>query len=346
MKLKLVLLIMLALLLSSASTASAAPAPHSSAILAGDYEYPFSTTIAAGNYYVLHWDKQQNDGIYGDFQVTSGNDIDFFICDQTNYDLWTGGSNAQVYNLQQKVGSYSFTFIIPATGTWYFVYSNTYSIITAKDVTGKLCQDLTPPTIDMNLDSGATYGGIKEITATITEAAFDIGSVQLSIDGTVVHTETDSSFSYSWNTANYADGTHTIKLTASDNVGNSDSKTIIVYTSNAASTSTNAGGQTGGATSNTNVNPNNAAPMATAPFVGLVFPVLMGVVGLIVVARRGGSHQPSAPLGTVPPPTTPPSSGHQAAQTIISQKVLVICPYCSSKVEQGITVCPNCGAKL
>ena len=26
--------------------------------------------------------------------------------------------------------------------------------------------------------------------------------------------------------------------------------------------------------------------------------------------------------------------------------VLVICPYCSIKVEQGITVCTNCGAKL
>ena len=26
--------------------------------------------------------------------------------------------------------------------------------------------------------------------------------------------------------------------------------------------------------------------------------------------------------------------------------VLVVCPYCSAKVEQGVTECPSCGGKL
>ena len=32
--------------------------------------------------------------------------------------------------------------------------------------------------------------------------------------------------------------------------------------------------------------------------------------------------------------------------TTLEKVVLVVCPYCSAKVEQGVTECPSCGGKL
>ena len=33
-------------------------------------------------------------------------------------------------------------------------------------------------------------------------------------------------------------------------------------------------------------------------------------------------------------------------ERIITERVLVICPFCSTKVEQGVAFCPNCGGKM
>ncbi len=317
-----------------------------SIVLADDYVYNFEETISAGSYWSLSWDRSQGDGVYGDFDVTSGNDVDFFICDEEEYEKWTNGESASVYHLQEKTGGYSFEFRIPYSDKWYFVFSNTYSLITAKIVQGSLCRDLTPPSIDMNLDSGATYSGIKEITATITEQTFEIGSVTLYIDGSQKDYETDGSFSYSWDTEGYSDGSHTIKLVASDNVGNSDYHEIIVYVSNGASGESGTTGDDNGAYTG------ESSPMAFSSPIILGFFVLLLIAGIGVVASKRKSEEPattsdiSGPSDFSPTPSSEPKPEPVHSRETIRDRVLVICPYCGAKNEQGITKCQNCSADL
>ena len=40
------------------------------------------------------------------------------------------------------------------------------------------------------------------------------------------------------------------------------------------------------------------------------------------------------------------SSLEPLRERIITERVLVICPFCSTKVEQGVAFCPNCGGKM
>lgn len=40
------------------------------------------------------------------------------------------------------------------------------------------------------------------------------------------------------------------------------------------------------------------------------------------------------------------SSLEPPRERIITERVLVICPFCSTKVEQGVAFCPNCGGKM
>jgi len=335
-------------------------------VVADDYVFEIDETIAADQHYAVYVDKDSGDGVYGSFTVTSGNDIDFFICNDAEYDKWESGETASVYHLQEKVGEYSFTFRIPYSDTWYFVYSNEYSILTSKVVEGELCYDYTPPSIDMNIDSGATYSGIKEITAEINEATFDIGSVKLYIDDLLVDTEYDSSFSYDWNTEDYDDGTHSIEIVASDNVGNSDSLDKTVYTSNAASTgpsddttddtttdndSDNSGGQTQGL-------------LTDSSFLFIILFIVVIVGGAAGASQLGGKDEPDgdAAIKTVSTPESPPttatqkspSSEHQKTEDTeaihsretIRERYLVVCPYCGTKNEQGRNTCHKCGGVL
>jgi hypothetical protein len=62
--------------------------------------------------------------LYGSFEVTSGSDIDFFICDRATYNSFADGYSVTVYNLRENVGSLSYSFNIPEDGTWHVVYRN------------------------------------------------------------------------------------------------------------------------------------------------------------------------------------------------------------------------------
>jgi hypothetical protein len=252
-------------------------------VLSDDYHSNHNFVVSIVDHHWVSWTLDGPDGIYGDFEVTD-NTITFFICDQENYDLWDSGESASAYHLQEVVSSYSFHFRIPYDDTWYFVFNNN-DYFTSKTVNLDLYKDLTPPSIDMNVDAGATYSGVKEITATINEIQFDIGSVRLYIDGTLVDTEYDESFSYSWNTAYYTNGAHTIRITAADNVGNSGYEEVTIYSSNAITTSAPT------STSPTGGGDDGSGSLDISPSV--LFLTTIGVVGLIVVVgivsrSRGG----------------------------------------------------------
>ncbi len=240
-----------------------------------------NTQIVVGinDYDYVYWNLYSGDGIYGDFQVTnpsSGADqiITFFICDQSNFDKWTGGQDATVYHLQENVASYDFKFVIPHSDTWYFVFRN-YALLLSKTINFNVNRDTTPPSITMNLDSGATYSGIKDITATITEATFEISYVKLYVDGVLKKTEYDDSFSYSWVTTDYSNGQHTVKIVASDNVGNEDYLQKIVNVYNAENEPTTDNADSSG----------TGVPM-TSLIIGISFIIVIAAVAVVISKRR------------------------------------------------------------
>jgi len=197
-----------------------------------DPDWPFDVWVPALSYYYLYAVRYTGTGLYGRFDVTSSGGIDFFVCDQSNFDLWTSGYTASVYALRQNIGGANWTLIVPTTDTWYIMYSNMDSIFMQAHVIGTNRIDITAPSIDLNLQDEAICMGTVQIDATLTHEGFPIESVQLRIDDVLTDTEDDSQFSYAWDTTKFADGGHAIGLTARDDVGNIEYVVITVRVSN------------------------------------------------------------------------------------------------------------------
>lgn len=84
---------------------------------------------------------------------------------------------------------------------------------------------------------GTTLSGNASITASATSTV-SIASLSLLIDGSPVASTTTSSLSYSWDTTQASNGTHTISVLATDTYNNSASSSISVTVSNAAPSTT------------------------------------------------------------------------------------------------------------
>ncbi len=95
--------------------------------------------------------------------------------------------------------------------------------------TGK---DVTAPTTQITAPAnGATVSGTVTVTATASDNV-GVTSMQIYIDGTQVAAGTSSSLSYSWNTANASNATHTIYSKASDAAGNVGTSSTVTVTVN------------------------------------------------------------------------------------------------------------------
>lgn len=70
-------------------------------------------------------------------QVISGTnrDVDFFIADELNYYKWRAGEIASIYLKKDRTTGFTSSWVVPHSDTWFFVYSNDFSIITSKGVT-------------------------------------------------------------------------------------------------------------------------------------------------------------------------------------------------------------------
>jgi hypothetical protein len=81
--------------------------------------------LAPGEWWEVSGALTSGDVITGYFETHSPTQgIDFFICDQTNYDLWVGSATAYVYNLEEDMHTLGFSFTVSASGTWYIMFSN------------------------------------------------------------------------------------------------------------------------------------------------------------------------------------------------------------------------------
>jgi len=111
--------------------------------------------------YCYNWTQlDEGDVIYVDFEVTSGSDIAFFICDAENYDLWIEEQNATAYRIQNSVGSYSTSFSVPSDGEWRIVFIN-YSSLVRKHIEGTV--EIRDPTSPSSMALGAQLLGILSI---------------------------------------------------------------------------------------------------------------------------------------------------------------------------------------
>ncbi len=120
----------------------------------------------------------------------------------------------------------------------YFGYGqvNAYRSVLAA---GTPTPDTTPPSVSISSPAnGATVSGTIQVQGTAVDAV-GVTGIQFSVDGTVISSASSSPFSFSLNTVNYANGSHTLTVSASDAAGNVGSASIAVNVNNAPVSTTN-----------------------------------------------------------------------------------------------------------
>lgn len=116
-------------------------------------------------------DLDSGDMIYVEVEVTSGGGIDFFICDQTNYDILIALGEPYRYGQQEDVGSVFTSFSVPSYGTWYCVFINE-DLLTSKHLEGYVGQNpqysgggvfLLMAVFGIIFILGVIYAGVKHL---------------------------------------------------------------------------------------------------------------------------------------------------------------------------------------
>ncbi|WP_461866179.1 hypothetical protein [Thermococcus sp.] len=81
--------------------------------------------------YRFYLDFPANIEINLDFR--EGQDINLYIMEEKEYEVWTNGGKAEAYVIRKKIGSGTFTDQLP-TGTYILVLDNRYSLVTSKTI--------------------------------------------------------------------------------------------------------------------------------------------------------------------------------------------------------------------
>jgi hypothetical protein len=120
----------------------------------------------------------------GDFYSQSGN-IDFFIANNLNYNLYAGGFSFDAYNVDERSAAGAHLFVLPNDDRYYAVLSNEFSQATTKivtitvDILSEIRVDITSPSSGSNYDLGSS------IYITGTAWGPDrVGSVRIKVDDT------------------------------------------------------------------------------------------------------------------------------------------------------------------
>ena len=117
----------------SSPSESTPPQEHTSNIVNGtisvsarNYQaYPFTIPSGATNAYVT-----------GNFTASggTGNDIEVLIMDATAFINWKNGHQVSVYYDSGDLTTSNFDVSLPAGGSYYLVYSNTFALLFGKNV--------------------------------------------------------------------------------------------------------------------------------------------------------------------------------------------------------------------
>ncbi len=187
-----------------------------------EYEYD----IDGRSYHVLHIEFEEHIGIYGEFNVTVGDTITFFLLDDDQYALFQNRQPHTAYLSQEKVATGSILFKPSKTATWHFVFNNRYSD-DDKHVHLELYLDQTPPNILCNITQGETYHQPQIARIVVEELRFSL-YVSTVIDDLEINEHiTDSNVVIIDVELSTLDaGVHTLIINTTDTVGNWDVLTI------------------------------------------------------------------------------------------------------------------------
>ena len=78
--------------------------------------------LGVGEYCAAYRNANAGWRIEGSFAVSR--DIEFFICDASNYIRWTRNESVEIFEHSEQTSGQSFNFTIPSNSTWYVVFSN------------------------------------------------------------------------------------------------------------------------------------------------------------------------------------------------------------------------------
>lgn len=93
---------------------------------ASSYDYTvYGEILENDEYLTLSGNMDAGTVVSGHFSTFFSTDgVDFFICDEDNFDIWYDGGTADVYGLRENYHQSSIaSFTIPTSGVWYLVWS-------------------------------------------------------------------------------------------------------------------------------------------------------------------------------------------------------------------------------
>lgn len=162
----------------------------------------------------------------GSFTATAWN------ADSSNWIKYANGAPSTPVSMNLTAGAHTLKYIGTQAGV------EVDRIIVSSDAsctptgTGDNCQsgDSTPPTVSLGSITNPVSGTVN-LTATASDAS-GIAQVTFLVDGQAVNTDTTSPYSYAWNSAAIANGTHSVTAQATDTAGNSTTSTATSITVN------------------------------------------------------------------------------------------------------------------
>lgn len=168
----------------------------------------------------------------------------------SSYASWSGtsfsapivaGTAALVLSVQPSLSASSLVSLLEQNTDYigsstYFGYGlvDAYKAVTA----AKNAASVAPPSVSISSPAtGSTVSGTVAAQGSAT-STLTITSVQFLVDGQQVATASTSPFSFSWNSATFANGSHTLTVNAYDSSGNMGTASVSVNVSNTTATDT------------------------------------------------------------------------------------------------------------
>lgn len=85
---------------------------------------PTLISIQPNNYTFLSADLRGSVQVDGSVEVADGREIAFYVMNEGNFSQWRAGRPSAIVFVRALGISYNFTFPVPASGTYYFIFDN------------------------------------------------------------------------------------------------------------------------------------------------------------------------------------------------------------------------------
>jgi len=283
--------------------------------------------------------------------------LDFFICDAANFTIWDTGGSATGFEVNTNMHTLGFEWTVTYDATFYVVLSNVGG---SQDVWVDYAIDINGDNTPFYETSTYDYTGYGDFLETDEYAYLSLSLVQGAvIDGhysTFFATDgLDFFICDSSNYADFVDGfTPTVYSSETEmHLATVDTFTVpstgtwyfVFYNNGQTDTITYSYGIT---VDNSNTVTDGGGSITLMSVVGVVAGLLILIILCCVCRNKKKKPDytpPAQPTGDYRAPSTPTQTTVRERE-IVRDRVLVICPYCGSKNEQGVLSCQNCDAEL